>query len=147
MNGTEIKRTHLEYVGGTSYKEYNVIITQIGNKYNVFATYGRIGSNLVEVQKENLVNYPNALNAEDKLLRAKQKKGYDVIEQSVESRFTRSYIEGLTQRAATLTAEGGLERNHYKNLKAMLLSPDDETLTMAEKIIIENEKMPAKNVA
>jgi predicted DNA-binding WGR domain protein len=147
MNGTTISTTHLEFTEGTSYKEYNAVITQVGSLYNVYGRYGRIGSNLTEVTKATGVEYKKAMYFYNKLIRSKEKKRYRNIVQDVQSRFTEQYRAELAQRAATLTAEGGLERNHYASLKAMLLSPDDETLTMAENIVIMNEEKLHKNAA
>jgi len=150
MVGKQISKTHLEYVGGNSFKEYNVIVTKTSKinghfYYNVYGLYGRIGNNLVEVEKASGVNNLHALRVADDLVNSKTKKGYSIITEDSVSKFDKDYVEELTQRAATLTAEGQLERNHYSNLKSMLTSPDEETLIMAEKIIIENEENTVAN--
>tara|TARA_R110000772_G_scaffold17332_10_gene48402 strand:+ start:3066 stop:3509 length:444 start_codon:yes stop_codon:yes gene_type:complete len=145
---TEIRRVHLEYVGGTSYKEYNIIITQnINGLYDLKSHYGRIGGSQVNRDIKLGVNISEAMSQYSEILRKKEKKGYVIITQENMSRFTDVYVSNLTQTAATLVAEGVLERNHYAGLKKLLQASDIETLEMAEKIVIANQGKMHENVA
>jgi len=145
---TEIRRVHLEYVGGTSYKEYNIIITQnINGLYDLKSHYGRIGGSQVNRDIKLGVNISEAMSQYSEILRKKEKKGYVIITQENMSRFTDVYVSNLTQTAATLVAEGVLERSHYAGLKKLLQASDIETLEMAEKIVIANQGKMHENVA
>jgi len=135
----EIRKVHLECTTGNSYKEYNIIITQVGTKYDLRSTYGRIGGSKVYRDIKLGVDLADATKEYQKILKAKTRKGYVIEAQEDVSRFTSQFIGILVQRSATLVAEGGLERNHYEGIKKMLGSVDTETLVMAEKIIIANE--------
>lgn len=145
---TEIRRVHLEYVGGSSYKEYNIIITQnINGLYDLKSHYGRIGGSQVNRDIKLGVSISEAMSQYSQILRKKEKKGYVIITQENMSRFTDVYVSNLTQTAATLVAEGVLERNHYAGLKKLLQASDIETLEMAEKIVIANQGKMHTNVA
>tara|TARA_R110002126_G_scaffold186255_1_gene334973 strand:+ start:491 stop:934 length:444 start_codon:yes stop_codon:yes gene_type:complete len=145
---TEIRRVHLEYVGGTSYKEYNIIVTQnISGLYDLKSHYGRIGGSQVYRDIKLGVNISEAMRQYSEILRKKEKKGYVIITQENMSRFTDVYVSNLTQTAATLVAEGIIERNHYAGLKKLLQATDTETLEMAEKIVIANSEKLQQKVA
>lgn len=145
---TEIRKVHLEYIMGSSHKEYNIIITQkLNGLYDLKSHYGRIGGNQTHRDIKLGVNLTQAMIEYKKVLRAKQKKGYNIITQEDASRFTMGYVEALIQKAAILVAEGTLERNHYLGLKKLLQASDSETLEMAEKIIFSNEMKMQKEVA
>ena len=143
----EIRRVHLECTQGTSYKEYNVIITQRGSKYDLKSTYGRIGGGLTHRDIIIEASLPEAMAEYSKIVKAKHKKGYTIVAEESASRFTPEYVEKLMQKAAVLVAEGALERNHYQGLKKMLEAIDIETLEMAEKIVIANEAKHLKEAA
>lgn len=138
---TDIRKVHLECTQGTSFKEYNIYVTQrLNGKYDLLSTYGRIGGNLINREIKTDLGLAEAMSEYKKVLRSKERKGYEIVTQEDASRFTSRYVETLTQKAAVLVAEGILERNHYEGLKKLLQASDAETLEMAEKIVFANEE-------
>lgn len=68
---------HLEFVEGTSSKEYNASIQESKGGYVVNFSYGRIGGTLKEGTKTpSPVSYVEAQSIYDDLVASKQKKGY-----------------------------------------------------------------------
>ena len=68
---------HLEFVEGTSSKEYNASIQESKGGYVVNFSYGRIGGTLKEGTKTpDPVSFSEAQAVYDELVASKQKKGY-----------------------------------------------------------------------
>ena len=136
---TEIRKVHLEYIGGSSYKEYNIIVTQkINGLYDLNSHYGRIGGSQVHRDIKLDIGLSEVMSEYKSVLRKKERKGYDVVSTSDKSRFTHEYVQSLIQSTQKILDEGIIEKNHYDGLIKLLKTSDNETLEMAEKIIVAN---------
>jgi hypothetical protein len=138
---TEIRKVHLEYIGGSSYKEYNIIVTQkINGLYDLKSHYGRIGGTQVYRDIKLDIGLSQVMTEYKSILRKKEKKGYEVISSSDASRFTYEYVEFLTKSTNNLLDGDVIGIKHHDGILRLLKSPDNETLEMAEKIIFANLK-------
>ena len=136
---TEIRKVHLEYIGGSSYKEYNIIVTQkINGLYDLKSHYGRIGGSQVHRDIKLDIGLQEVMSEYKSVLRKKEKKGYDVVSTSDKSRFTHEYVEALMQSTRNLLGGDIIGKNHYDGLIKLLKTSDNETLEMAEKIVHAN---------
>lgn len=81
-----IELTRLECVTGGSFKFYEVTIRHSGqaDDYTVSARYGRIGQSGNETVKAEHLTRWQAERERDKLVREKERKGYDIVRQSGE---------------------------------------------------------------
>ena len=138
---TEIRKVHLEYIGGTSYKEYNIIVIQnINGSYDLKSHYGRIGGSQVHRDIKLDISLSEVMSEYKSVLRKKEKKGYNIVSGSDSSRFTYEYIQSLISSTINILDEGMIKNNHYEGILRLLKSPDPETLEMAEKIVFANLK-------
>lgn len=136
---TEIRKVHLEYIGGSSYKEYNIIVTQkINGLYDLKSHYGRIGGSQVHRDIKLDIGLSQVMSEYKKVLRTKERKGYDVVSTSDASRFTYEYVQSLIQSTQNILDGGIIGKNHYEGLLKLLKTSDKETLEMAEKIVFAN---------
>ena len=77
----KLPSVHLEFIGGTSFKEYNVAVEETGNNsYVVNFSYGRIGGTLSTGSKTSSpVSFEAACKIYTALVRSKTAKGYKEV--------------------------------------------------------------------
>jgi len=71
-----IQNIRLQFIEGSSCKEYRLSIEENGGKYDVLASWGRIGATLQTGAKASGVTLEEAYKAYDKILKEKTAKGY-----------------------------------------------------------------------
>jgi len=134
------------YLGYTDWsqninKVYEIHLIKDGNQYGVHKLSGRRDKTLVDQGKKWFDHLSIAQAEVNKIIRAKEKKGYGVENVSDgNERFTPDYVKQLITKAGVLCAEGLIERNHYNNIKGLLNSEDDKNQIMAESIIEAKEE-------